>query len=229
MQNQNKGLILPYFFHYHRSTEVSEMNNYSSIIQQNLDKLYNRLPRNFAHCIQGVRQKDRFTLDAFGTTCRISPTGIDFDSAESDVFSDPIPSLLVSMYALNATDTSMSLTPLKAFKEFPDSMPYAGAFATHTEQLLVPHVDRIKTRIPRIMNHLKGKASPTGTGGDFSFVVHPLPKIALCYIFYEADDDFPAGVTCLYSANARHFMPVDGLADVGEYTSKRLIGLVQAT
>jgi len=49
-----------------------------------------------------------------------------------------------------------------------------------------------------ITKTLKGEKAPAGTGRDFSFIVYPLPKIALCYIFYEADDDFPASVTCLY-------------------------------
>jgi hypothetical protein len=56
-------------------------------------------------------------------------------------------------------------------------------------------------------------------------VVRPLPKIFLCYIFYEADEEFPPSATCLYSNNANRFMPVDGLADVGEYTSKRILDL----
>ncbi len=205
------------------------MDNYSRLIQNNLDKLYSSLPRDFDQCIQATRDQDNFKLNAFGNTCVISPEGICFefgDNQAAQSCQDPIVGLLVSLYALNASDSSMNLTPLKAFKEFPDSMPYAGAFATHTEQLLAPHVPKIKTQIPRIISNLKGQASPPGTGGDFSFVVHPLPKIALCYIFYEADEDFPAGVTCLYSTNARQFMPVDGLADVGEYTSRRIIDLL---
>ncbi|MCP3931807.1 MAG: DUF3786 domain-containing protein, partial [Bacteroidetes bacterium] len=108
-----------------------------------------------------------------------------------------------------------------------DSMPYVGAFATHTEQLLVPHVDQIKNSVRKITETLKGEEAPAGTGGDFSFIVYPLPKIALCYIFYEADEDFPASVTCLYSNNAQLFLPVDGLADVGEYCSKIIIELIQ--
>ena len=203
------------------------MDNYSRLIQNNLDKLYTSLPQDFDQCIQATWEKDCFKLDAFGNICVISPDGICFEDVEkSSEDQDPIPGLLVSLYALNASNAGMNLTPLKAFKEFPDSMPYAGAFATHTEQLLVPYVPQIKASIPKIVSNLKGQASPPGTGGDFSFVVHPLPKIALCYIFYEPDDDFPAGVTCLYSKNARQFMPVDGLADVGEYTSRRIIDLV---
>ena len=204
------------------------MNNYTRLIQDNLDKLYTSLPQDFDQYIQAIPEANNFTLDAFGNRCTISPEGICFDHADqSDNTTNDIPGLLVSLYALNASDAGLNLTPLKAFKEFPDSMPYAGAFATHTEQLLVPFVAKIKENIPHIMSSLNGEVSPAGTGGDFSFVVRPLPKIALCYIFYEPDEDFPAGVTCLYSNNARQFMPIDGLADVGEYTSRRIIDLVK--
>jgi hypothetical protein len=54
-----------------------------------------------------------------------------------------------------------------------------------------------------------------------------LPKVALCYIFYLPDEEFPASVTCLFSQNALSFMPLDGLADVAEYTSKVIIQLIR--
>lgn len=202
------------------------MDNYTRLIQDNLNKLYTSLPGDLDNCIRAQRVEDEFILSAFGCSCTIARDGIVFDGQTDTSNNDPIRSLLVSLYALNATDTRICLTPLKAFKEFPDSLPYSGAFATHTEKPLVPHVAKIKSDIPKIMLALNGQASPQGTGGDFSFVVYPLPKIALCYIFYEADEEFPPGVTCLYSGNARQFMPVDGLADVGEYTSRRIIDLI---
>jgi len=204
------------------------MDNYTRLTLDNLNKLYTSLPQNLDQCIQAKRDENKFKLNAFGTTCVISPLGIHFEASVETLAKKEtlIPGLLVSLYALNATDTRINLSPFKAFKEFPDSTPYAGAFATHTEQLLVPHVPKIKANIPKIMATLKGEAAPQGTGGDFSFVVYPLPKIALCYIFYEEDEDFPPGVTCLYSQNARQFMPVDGLADVGEYTSRTIIDTI---
>ena len=76
------------------------------------------------------------------------------------------------------------------------------------------------------METFGGEDASHTAGGDFSFVVYPLPKIALCYIFYEADDDFTASATCLYSNNADAFMPIDGLADVGEYTSKAILEII---
>lgn len=196
--------------------------NYTKIAQDNLKRLYDNLPEDLAKNLPGDQEGEQFVFNAFGDRCIIEPGGIRIgDGEESSVFG-----ILISLYALNARPDICVTTPLKAFKEFPDSMPYAGAFMTHTEKVLVPHVNRIKQSVPSIRGAFNGKETPEGTGGDFSFMVYPLPKIALCYIFYEADADFPASVTCLYSNNARLFLPIDGLADVGEYCSKKIIQLI---
>ena len=196
--------------------------NYAKIVQDNLNRLYGNLPKDLAKNLPGEQDRERFIFDAFGEKCVIEPERIRLGEEEhSSVFG-----ILISLYALNARSDICIPSPLKSFKEFPDSMPYVGAFTTHTEQLLVPHVSKIKEAAQRITKTLKGEKAPVEAGGDFSFIVYPLPKIALCYIFYEADDDFPASVTCLYSNNANQFMPVDGLADVGEYTPRKILNLI---
>lgn len=197
--------------------------NYTKILKNNLRQLYENLPQDLAKNLPGEQEEKRFVFEAFGKRCRIEPEGITLDNKEPF----PVMGILISLYALNARPDRCVPEPFKAFKEFPDSMPYVGAFATHTEQVLVPHVPKIRESVQIITDTLKGGDAPDGTGGDFSFVVYPLPKIALCYIFYEADDDFPASATCLYSNNARLFLPVDGLADVGEYCSKTILKLVE--
>ncbi len=197
-------------------------NNYEKIVQDNLSRLYSNLPKNLAKNLPGEQDEDRFVFYAFGEKCVIEPGRITLGEKEhSSVFG-----ILISLYALNADSAICVPAPFKAFKEFPDSIPYAGAFTTHTEQLLVPHVAKIKESVQIVTETLKGEETSGETAGDFSFIVYPLPKIALCYIFYEADDDFSASATCLYSNNANQFMPIDGLADVGEYTSKKILSLI---
>jgi hypothetical protein len=197
--------------------------NYAKIVQDNLSRLYSNPPKDLAKNLPGEQDGERFVFDAFGEKCVIEPNRITLGEEEhSSVFG-----ILISLYALNARSDICVPLPLKSFKEFPDSMPYVGAFATHTEKLLVPYVEKIKESAQRITKILKGEKAPSEAGGDFSLFVYPLPKIALCYIFYEADDDFPASVTCLYSNNANQFMSVDGLADVGEYTSRKIINLIE--
>jgi len=196
--------------------------NYARIVQDNLKKLYSDLPRDLDRRLAADREGDCFMFDAFGKTCVIAPDCLTLNGKNAS----SILGILISLYALHTATDICVPTPFRAFKEFDGSMPYAGAFVTHTEQVLVPHVTAIKNNLEKIFSALKGEHSPADMPGDISFVVYPLPKIALCYILYEADEDFPAAVTCLYSNNADRFMPMDGLADAGEYTSKKIIDLV---
>lgn len=195
--------------------------NYARIVHSNLERLYLNLPPDLARKLSARQSGECFEFDAFGAKCEIRPDGILLDTERQD---GPV-GILLSLYALGAQSELCLPEPFKAFKDFPDSMPYAGAFVTHTQQIIVPYVEDIEKNHGGIMKNLRGRAAPAGVGGDFAFVVYPLPKIALCYIFYMADDDFPASVTCLYSSNARQFLAVDALADVGEYTSKKILDL----
>ena len=137
-----------------------------------------------------------------------------------------MPGVLISLYVLNVGPEPSVLQPLKAFKDFPGSMPYIGAFASYTEKNLVPYVEKIEEEQSSIMEYMQGKDAYEIAGGDFSFFLCPLPKITLCYIFYRTDEDFSASATCLFSNNAYNFLPLDALADVGEYTSRKIIQIL---
>jgi hypothetical protein len=201
------------------------LDNYTKLANDNLRRLYESMPSDLKDRLPGDQDGERYAFTAFGKPCSISPGDILLDHA------DPpgVIAILLSLYALHASREEMVLEPFHAFKEFPDSAPYVGAFTSHTERLLVPEVQRIKERMDRVVERLSGEGAPPSVSGDFAFVVRPLPKISLCYIFYEADEDFPASVTCLFSNNANRFMPMDGLADVGEYTSKRILEIVRSS
>ena len=196
--------------------------NYQKLFGDNLDRLYKDLPSDLDVRLPATRSGDNFAFPAFGRECVIAPDGITLDGEPAA----SILGILLSLYALNAATDTVILEPFKAFKEFPNSAPYVGAFASHTEQVLVPAVPKIKSKMDLIASRLSGQRPPNSVGGDFAIVVRPLPKIHLCYIFYEADEDFPASAICLFSNNAHRFMPLDGLADTGEYTSKVIIDLV---
>ena len=196
--------------------------NYQQIVRHNLKKLYNPLSVDLAEALPSLREGDCFIFEAFGKQCRIRPEGISLDNSDET----GVLGILISLYALHAGPQPQKLEPLKSFRDFPDSMPYVGAFASHTEGILIPQVTKIEKAQNRIMETLQGREAIDLTGGDFSFLVRPLPKISLCYIFYRADEEFPASVTCLYSSNAPTFLPMDALADVGEYTSRTILTLL---
>ncbi|MFA6011361.1 MAG: DUF3786 domain-containing protein [Desulfobacteraceae bacterium] len=197
--------------------------NYAKIVSDNHKRLFDSLSISLESDLPAHREENDYVFSAFGETCRITNEKFYLSNDQQT----GVVGILLSLYALNAKSESCVLEPFKAYKEFPGTMPYVGAFTTHTENILLPYVRPIKLKIQSIAGSLNGFVPERPVSGDFSFVVYPLPKLALCYIFYEADDDFPASVTCLYSCNASLFMPNDALADVGEYTSKKIIQIIK--
>lgn len=161
-------------------------------------------------------------LEAFGSMWEIKREGV-FGEEGLEVGPKGI---LISMYLNSQADLDMRLLPFKSFKELPGSMPYQDAFKARSELVLVPYIFKIMKNYDLILQKLKGEDAKTILGGDMSFIVRPFPKIALGYIFYLPDEDFPASVTCLFSNNANQFMSIDGLADTAEQTSKSIISML---
>lgn len=183
-----------------------------------LKELYDHLPEDLEQSLPATREKDIFSLRAFGEPCGISPQGI---TLSGKTLTGP-KGVLIALYARHARSEPVQLKPLKSFKQIKGSMPYQGAFTVHSEKSLVPYVDRVPDFRGKIFTAFDGHENEDGKG-DFSFTLYPLPKVPLYYNCYRADEEFPASVTCLFASNAEWFMPVDGLADVAEYTAKKVI------
>ena len=198
------------------------MSHYEDIIKDNLNQLYNRLPTDLAEKLPARRVDDTYLFDAFGGPCRLTPDAVTI----GDLAENGPRGIIISLYALGIDAVACLLEPFKAFREMPDSMPYVGAFTSHTEQVLVEHIGNIEPQADRIVRQFNGPPEAGRDAGDFSFILFPLPKVALQYIFYRADDEFPATVTCLFSSNAAVFLPTDALADTGEYTSKKILDML---
>jgi hypothetical protein len=199
-----------------------QMSNYTEIIKQYLERLYNQIPADLADWLPAQQVEDHFSFPAFGESCRIGPRGIELGDTDE---TGP-KGVIISLYALQAAPASCRLKPFKAFREMPDSLPYVGAFASHAERVLLDRIDEIERHADRIAQQLKGSRGSDNDAGDFSLIIYPLPKIALNYVFYRADDDFPASVSCLFSNNAATFLPTDALADTGEYASKKILEIL---
>lgn len=197
------------------------MNQYARIVQGNLDRLFND-PQHVAlldQTLPAERRGNEFLFRAFGRDCSLSPHRIELNGAQAR----GVRGILVSLYALHACQTQPVLEPFDAYKSFPGNAPYAAAFSARTERVLVPCVERLMARGHQFFTTLDAPPKLFSLPGDLNWVVQPLPKIYLAYICYGADEDFPASVRCLFSNNARRFLPLDALADVGEYTSREIL------
>jgi len=192
---------------------------YGKIIDDNLREAFARSIPELERSTGATWNGGVLSFRAFGEACCVETDKVTLSGKSS---LDP-KGLLVSLYARHAAPEEIQIEPLTSFRDFQGSMPYQGAFSANSERALIPHVPQIQENADAIKEVFGGAV---GAMGDFSLILYPLPKIALSYLFYLADEEFPAAATILFSANALSFMPLDGLADLAEYTSKEIIHLV---
>ena len=127
--------------------------NYAKIVRDNLNRLYSNLPKDLAKKLPAEQEGERFIFNAFGEKCVIEPNRITLNEEKPS----SVCGILISLYSLNACAENCIHPPFKPFKEFPGSMPFVGAFATNTEQLLVPHVEKIKKAVQKIEPAAEGE------------------------------------------------------------------------
>lgn len=200
------------------------MNNQYLLIQKkHLEAAWSRGEEMLKRALPATRKGDCFCFQAFGEECELCPETISLGGK----LTAGAEGILISLYARNALDQPPKLHPLQSFKELPDSGPYQAAFVARSEHILVSHVREIQRQQEAIVQHFSGTINHDAVSGDFSFTLYPLPRIPLYYIFYLPDEEFPAAVTCLFAADATTHITVDGVADVAEYTGKRIIELVK--
>ena len=195
--------------------------NYLQIRNDYLRQAWARSPEVLSACLPAELTAAGLRFQAFGAECLLTAAEITLAGAAA---TGP-EGLLIALYASSVPDLPVELDSLKSFKELPNSMPYQGAFAANAEHILVPQVPAIHRQQERLAAAFSGRINPRSPSGDFSFTLYPLPRVPLYYIFHLPDEEFPASVTCLFAANAPDFMPLDGLADVAEYTGKKIISL----
>jgi hypothetical protein len=200
---------------------VSE--NFLQIQKEYLQQAWLRPPEEMETALPARREGNCFLFRAFGETCELYSQEIILGGQR---LAGP-EGILIAMYASTVPNEPLQLHPLKSFKELPESMPYQGAFAVNAEQILSPCALTIQRHQQDLVLRFSGHVNPDAPSGDFSFTLYPLPRIPLYYIFYLADEEFPASVTCLFPANATNLMPVAGLADVAEFTARKIIGLLR--
>ena len=149
--------------------------NYEKLLRKNLHSLYNNRPENLDTRLPAVQKDNLFHFRAFGEDCCLGPEGINLSGKPAK----GTEGLLISLYAIHVGPDPVHIEPLKAFRDLPGSMPYQNAFTVNSERVLIPYVSRIREVQGFILDLFNGQLPPEGVTGDFSFVIYPLPKIAL--------------------------------------------------
>ena len=107
-----------------------------------------------------------------------------------------------------------------AFRELPDALFYAQAFAGHAEGALADRFGQDANGFRRAC--LAQGGLPLDLA-DAAFSFQALPMLPLAVLLWEGDDEFPGQARILFDANAGRQLPTEDLSGLGDWLAHRLV------
>ena len=135
--------------------------------------------------------------------------------------------ILLLHYLLTA-DAAPEAGRWATFRELPDGLFYAKAFAAHAEAPLAAIVagsegnDEVNGRIRRF------RESGVKLGGadldlaDAALRLQALPRVPVAVLLWKGDDEFPGQARILFDGSAHHYLATEDLAGMGDWLAHQL-------
>ncbi len=176
-------------------------------------------PRRCAELAGCTYSEDGVAVPFFGGPYRVSHPDGQVVSVETGKPVHAAIAILMLHYLLTADGTGQTERWI-TFRELPDGLFYAQAFAVHAEKLLA---ERFGADVASFL-----KAGPVVGGqpldlADASFRFQALPRLPIAVLLWEGDDEFPGQIRILFDAGAPHYLPTEDLSGLGDWLAHRLV------
>jgi hypothetical protein len=161
----------------------------------------------------GIRaEKDKLVIPFFGRLYTISKKSIVDPTGKQ-------PSLEISVvlckYLLLCPETAPPGDDWVSYRDFRDSVPLTGFYATSVEQSLARHFSCRIDDLEKSCKILGGFSPDIELSYEISRQFNPLPKVPLLMLFNDADEEFPAHCSILFKRNAEAYLDAECLAILG--------------
>jgi hypothetical protein len=106
------------------------------------------------------------------------------------------------------------------YKDIPGGLLYASVFARRVTEPLVRKFGKSAKGFRDIGIKLGGEPAEVG---DASFTLEVFPFIALQYVLWKGDEEFPPTVQLLFDASVDHYLSLEDIVVLGQMVTGRLI------
>ncbi len=126
---------------------------------------------------------------------------------------------IVLMHYLLTADGTPPAGEWVAFRDLPDGLFYAQAFAGKAEAVLTK---RFGSELEAFRQAALAIGGVPLEMADASYSFQALPCLPVAVLLWEGDEEFPGRARILFDANAGHYLPTEDLSGIGEWLAHRL-------
>ena len=163
---------------------------------------------------------ERIMLQYFGTEysvsmpgCEVSPEGL---KVSEQILLFHYLTRPLSPDAAPAAESTSWIT----FKQLPNAEFYNPTYQKRGPKIILSAFAENPGQLISAGERMGGRK---GDFGDYSVVLHPLPKIDAMAVFYAGDDELPPAAEILFSADIHRFLPLEDTAVFAGFIAGRLI------
>jgi hypothetical protein len=127
---------------------------------------------------------------------------------------------IVLMHYLLTADGTPPADRWLAFRELPDGLFYAQAFAGHAEGEIA---QKLGANVAGFRNAAAAFGGQPLDLADASFRFQAFPRLAVAVLLWAGDDEFPSQARVLFDAHAGHYLPTEDLAGTGDWLAHKLV------
>jgi hypothetical protein len=168
----------------------------------------------------GTYSKEGVVVPFFGVPHTITHPSGDVtvrDGATTKVAHSSI--VIVLLHYLLTADGTRPADRWVTFRELPDGLFYAQAFAGHAEDLLGRRYGADLASFRHAGEALGGMSLDLA---DASFRFQALPRLAIAVLLWGGDEEFPGQARILFDGMAGHYLPTEDLSGIGDWLAHRL-------
>ncbi|MGD0231644.1 MAG: DUF3786 domain-containing protein [Syntrophorhabdales bacterium] len=159
-------------------------------------------------------------IPVFGEECAVRRDGVYKDERRLDT----IGSILVVRYLLQAGTEPLAHSWLP-YRDLKDGAQFSSYIKANIEDKIALSFSGKRDVLEERLTALGAEAYAGGEmPGDLVRVVHPLPKVPVLCLFWEADEEFPPSFQFLFDSSAPSYLDLESLAVVLEYIYLKVAG-----
>ena len=151
-----------------------------------------------------------------GAHYRVSPDGV------FDPYGDVPVCVVLLNYRLRCPDTAPAARDWVSYRGLKDSGPLTVYFANEVEGAIAAAFSGRADALAAAGGVLGGRAPDIGARYDLALQFSALPRVPLCLLFNDADDEFPAACSLLFERRSEVYLDPECLAMLGRHLFVRL-------
>ena len=166
----------------------------------------------------------RIPVPFFDETIELAIPGFSFESTKGSNVT--LTTKIIILHYLIQASGAPSGADLVPYEDIPGCRAYLPVFERRVVRPMLAAFGNARDAFVDAGKAFGGSEEEYGNG---SFTLHPFPRVALTFILWEGDEDFPPSIKVLFDRSIPAYLPLEDIVVISKMAATRIIKQARKT